>query len=281
MIANHCVDYFKNSKTFLGNIFYSANIKIRHYKPKKEMFFEGKRYILKTAGNNFELKQALSLRYTIFKKEMLSKKGYFKIDIDKFDRHCDHLIIIDKENYKIIGTYRLNVDMGKVYAKEEFILKNILNLEGKKLELGRACILKEYRNGLIIGLLWKGIKNYVDNNNIRYLFGCSSVFTSEIKEALGYYKYFKKNNMVPENLEVSPTRKYKYKNCKEIYRKYYKLLPLINENDMPAILRAYIRFGAKICGLPAFDKEFNCFDFFTLLDYNGINFKQVNKFDTL
>jgi len=31
----------------------------------------------------------------------------------------------------------------------------LLALKGKKAELGRACILKNYRKGVVLGLLWK------------------------------------------------------------------------------------------------------------------------------
>jgi putative hemolysin len=32
------------------------------------------------------------------------------------------------------------------------------------------------------------------------------------------------------------------------------------------LLRAYLTIGAKICGLPAIDREFGTIDFLTLLD---------------
>lgn len=35
---------------------------------------------------------------------------------------------------------------------------------------------------------------------------------------------------------------------------------------MPKLLRAYLSIGAKICGPPAFDREFKTIDFLTLLD---------------
>jgi len=55
----------------------------------------------------------------------------------------DHIIIIDKNINKIIGTYRINIYNKKFYSAKEFYINDLLALKGKKAELGRACIFKE------------------------------------------------------------------------------------------------------------------------------------------
>jgi putative hemolysin len=38
----------------------------------------------------------------------------------------------------------------------------------------------------------------------------------------------------------------------------------------PKLLRTYLALGAKICGPPAFDREFKTIDFLTLIDLNSL-----------
>jgi putative hemolysin len=82
--------------------------------------------------------------------------------MDEFDLRCDHLIIQDAASREVIGTYRVNASTysRNFYSNKEFHLDNFLRSPGCKLELGRACIHKDYRNGRVLSLLWKGIVMY-------------------------------------------------------------------------------------------------------------------------
>jgi len=113
---------FKNGKSLLLNVFYSNYFKLKPFKPKVSIYIETQKYIIKSAENNGELNEALALRYKIFSKEILGKKNFFKIDIDKFDKYCDHIIIIDKNINKIIGTYRINIYNKNFTQQKNFIL---------------------------------------------------------------------------------------------------------------------------------------------------------------
>ena len=44
-------------------------------------------------------------------------------------------------------------------------------------EVGRACIAKEYRNIQALLLLWQGLANYLIFSNNQYFFGCASLLT--------------------------------------------------------------------------------------------------------
>ena len=38
-----------------------------------------------------------------------------------------------------------------------------------------------------------------------------------------------------------------------------------DESGIPPLLKAYLRFGALVCGEPCWDKDFNCMDLLVLL----------------
>jgi putative hemolysin len=119
-------------------------------------------------------------------------------------------LIIDKKSGEIVGTYRLICSLfsKRFYSQAEFTLEQVLALPGVKLELGRACIKKEFRNGAVLTLLWRGIIEYMKLTNAKYLFGCASVQTVLPHEAAATYEYLLANQLLRHDLDVSPTKKY-------------------------------------------------------------------------
>lgn len=50
------------------------------------------------------------------------------------------------------------------------------------------------------------------------------------------------------------------------------------EQIIPALLKSYLRLGAKVAGQPAFDEEFNCIDFLTILKKENLCQSLADKF---
>lgn len=256
------------------SVFKKSHISVKAYLPKVNIFIERDRFIIKTAENNDELIKALKLRHEVFYRELLNRKLLLGIDYDRFDLKCDHLILIDKKNGRYFGTYRLNSSkfIKKFYSETEFRLENILNLEGTKLELGRACVHREYRNGCSIALLWRGITEYMKTTDAKYLFGCSSIKITDRYKIAAIHKFLMKNHKIPSELQVSTKGKFKIRN-------FNKLLDAVTFDEIekavemiPPLLKSYLNMGAFICGEPAFDRKFKCVDYFTFF-----NLEQSNK----
>jgi putative hemolysin len=47
---------------------------------------------------------------------------------------------------------------------------------------------------------------------------------------------------------------------------------------VPKLLKTYLTIGARICGAPAWDREFGTIDFLTLLDLKTISASARNRF---
>ncbi|MGZ3772872.1 MAG: GNAT family N-acetyltransferase [Pseudobdellovibrionaceae bacterium] len=257
--------------------------RIHKFKPKIEIHSEVGPFEIKTVTDIDELKEALSLRYDVFHKEMLGKKVQ-GIDVDEFDFNCDHLIIKEKRSKQIIGTYRLNCSLfaEEFYSAKEFLLTKIFQLPGVKLELGRACIHKDHRRGILISLLWRGIAEYMAACEAKFLFGCATVKTDDPRDAAILTRYFEEENRILPTLRTRPTLAY--------------TMPLLNyflneingpltetqraqaENLLPPLCRAYLKAGAYIGGEPAWDREFQCIDFLTILQRDDLNRTLWKKF---
>lgn len=140
-----------------------------------------------------EVWRAQRLRYRVFYQEMSAKPDVvsrmFWRDADRFDKVCDHLLVIDHAargrfggiKPRVVGTYRLMREqaawrLGGFYSQSEFdIAPLIARHPGMRfLELGRSCVLKPYRTKKTVELLWHGIWAYVRHHRIDAMFGCAS-----------------------------------------------------------------------------------------------------------
>ncbi len=253
-------------------------LRLKTFRPKLRFSISIGHFTVKTVDSTQELKKALELRYNIFYKELLNKNKFIRLDVDKFDFIADHIIIIDNKTKIVVGTYRVisSTFSDRFYSQTEFDISGIKLLKATKLEIGRASVHKDYRNGTIITLLWKGISQYAKLTEAKYVFGCASIQTDNIMDITLAYKYLKQF----ESPITTPLENYRIKNL----NKYMKSLGAVDINldslksFVPSLIHAYLKAGASICGEPAYDKDFRCVDFITLLDANSISASFSRKF---
>lgn len=243
---------------------------VHKFRPKIRMFLEVGSYQIKTAETFEELVQSFKLRHDVFHREFrgIKKNG---LDFDRYDFFFDHLIIVHKEKQQIIGTYRLNSteNSKESYTALEFNLAPLVLLPGPHLELGRACIHKDYRKGSVISLLWRGIAEYMNLSGAKTLFGCSSLKVNKAREAALVYKYLHDQGHVSTHFPFRPTKAYQMEGFESWLSVFENGLNdeqrFEAEALIPSLLKSYLKLGSKIVCTPAFDKEFNCIDMLTLL----------------
>lgn len=263
--------------TSLQSFYQMRTNRIHKFKPKVEIFAEIGPLVLKTVSTTDELREALALRYQVFHREMIGKTREHGIDVDEYDFNCDHLIIMDKKNSKVVGTYRLNCSLfgNDFYSAREFNISKLMAHPGVKLELGRACIHKDYRKGLVISLLWRGIADYMIATQANLLFGCASIKTQDPRQAALLYRHFIGEGRVAENFLAPPTMSYAMPGFDHWIAT--QKLELTEEEVqeaaalIPPLCRAYMKAGAFVGGAPAWDWEFKCIDFLTILRRDDLN----------
>ena len=137
---------------------------------------------LRLAQTANELKAVQRLRFTIFTDEMQAvlPNAHTGLDIDEYDAWCEHFMVTDGSNQKVVGTYRILLPeqakrLGHYYSESEFDIGPLDALRPQMAELGRSCIDRDYRNGSAIMLLWTGIASMMRLGGYRYLLGCASV----------------------------------------------------------------------------------------------------------
>lgn len=249
-------------------------------KPYIHINFENQFYQVKTIDCPQELIQVLKLRFEVFYKEFSEKKitfPFFHYDVDKHDFLCDHLIVKDKSTGEIVASYRLlSSHLGHkikhFYSESEFVIDDFLKQEGHKLELGRACVHKHYRSGSVIGLLWKGMCEYARKSETRFMFGCSSVTRKDYENLPSILNYFEKSGAYLDSFQVGVQPECDISQFPEI--ESLLKAPLkegsSKRNGLNSIMHMYLLAGAKMGRSFAYDKDMDCVDIFTVMDFKSL-----------
>ena len=208
------------------------------------------------------LREAQALRYAVFSSEFEArlKGAELGLDMDDFDAHCAHIGVRDLNSGRLVATTRL-LDhqaarrLGGFYSEEEFSLHGLARLEGPVLEIGRTCVAPEYRNGGTIAVLWAELAEVLNEGGYSYLMGCASIPMKDGGiQAEAIMQRLRGRYLCNEHLRAEPRTP----------------LPRLQVPDnlsaeMPPLLKAYMRLGAKICGEPCWDQDFQVADVFILL----------------
>ena len=245
--------------------------KINRFQPKVRISLEKGHFTVKTVETGEELAEVLKLRFEVFNREYMQTRRSIGVDVDKLDFICDHLVIRDNRAGRIVGTYRLNSSAfsDKFYSSGEFHFDKIKKMDGNILELGRAAIDLDYRTGVVIALLWRGISAYMLETKTDILLGCASVKTTEPLQ-IGLVTYhLEKKGILKYNLDVEPTRKYKVKKLKKVLSyietNAFEYDETEVEKQIPALFSSYIKMGFKAYGEPALDQDFHCIDYLIMI----------------
>lgn len=234
------------------------------------------RYEACLAVSETEIRESQALRYQVFAEEMGAQlhSDEAGLDQDELDPWCMHLLVREVATGRLVGSTRLldstgAEKFGRFYSSNEFDLQAIQSLPGKKLEVGRTCVHQEFRTGAVIGVLWQGLTELMYREQYSWLFGCASITWEEGGANVhAIMDRFRRKYMSPENQRVIPQVP----------------VPASVTGDnltalrIPPLLKAYVSLGAKICGEPCWDKDFNVADVFVLLEASKLSERYVRHF---
>jgi putative hemolysin len=225
-------------------------------------------YTTRIARTGDEIRAAQALRFEVFNLELnegLHESYATGLDEDPFDAFCDHLIVEHLPSSQVVGTYRMQTGLSAAahldyYSAREFEFDIFERLRRQIVELGRACVQRQHRNLIVLGLLWKGVADYAREKQARYLLGCSSITSQDPAVGASAYADLCRHHLVSHEYRTRPRPEYEC--CLEALA--------ADPAKIPKLLRAYLTMGARICGPPALDREFRTIDFLTMLDLSAL-----------
>ena len=253
------------------------------------LLVDKERFLVKFAENTSEIQAAQRLRYNVFMAEqghMAELNHAAVIDEDEFDQYCLHLIIVDKLNNEVIGTYRVHpgevaVNNLGFYSQQEFELGNLEKIAATTVEVGRSCVKPEFRNGAVVALLWAGMAAVHERTQCDHLLGCVSLPTADPVIALAVREFLRsKGDVFTRELTVKPQANFALPpvDMAEVERYISGDRRQELRQWIPPLLKGYLRLGAKFGSEPVLDREFGAIDFLVLFNFDEIDQKYARHF---
>ena len=213
------------------------------------------------ARHQDQVREAQRLRYDVFALEMGARlkeiiPGH---DVDLFDDFCEHLLVRDEVSGQVVGTYRVLTPaqaqrIGSTYSDLEFDLTRLRAYRVRMVELGRSCVHRDHRTGGVIMALWGALAEFMVRNKLDVMIGCASIPMLH-------------QGVVSGQVAASIWHQLKQTHLADIEHRVTPRLALPVEQwdvnpafEPPALIKGYLRLGAKVLGAPAWDPDFNTAD---------------------
>lgn len=249
---------------------------------------------VRLARGRKEIRKAQRLRYEVFYKEggalPDARVAFTRRDMDRFDKFCDHLIVIDhaaktargRVKPRVVGVYRLLRDdmaarAGGFYSAGEFELEPLLARHAGKriLELGRSCVLASHRSKRTIELLWRGLLAYIRAHRIDVMIGCASfpgVSPLAHAQALSYLAHY-----------ARAEEEWKARARSDLHVPMAMLPkesvdPKTAREALSPLIKGYLRLGARFGDGAVVDIKFNTTDVFVVMPVAEIDARYIEYF---
>jgi putative hemolysin len=225
---------------------------------------------VRLAESAADIEAAQALRYRIFYERMgarpLPEMAGCRRDADRFDRDCDHLLVLDRSRRegpeRIVGTYRLirrpaAQRLGGFYSAGEYDITPLVSCAGEVLELGRSCVDAAYRTRAAMQLLWSGIAAYVFHYDIALMFGCASLPGTDTEALAAPLSYLYYHHLAPTGLRPRALA-HRYIEMRRLAPDTFD--PRRARAALPPLIKGYLRLGGFVGDGAVIDDQFNTTD---------------------
>jgi len=219
---------------------------------------------VKWACTSQEVIAAQRLRHSVFTSDMgaripANSAGANGLDTDIFDEFCEHLIVLDVQTKEVIGTYRVltptqALRVGSTHLETLFDLTRLRQYKDHMVEIGKGCVHPSHRNGGVIMALWGELFKFMKRNKLEFMVGSTNIpMTQELplsaKMAASIWTLVKEHHLAPIEFHVRPRRPLPVEQlCGDL------------SVELPPLIQAYLRLGAKVLGPPAWLANSNSVD---------------------
>jgi putative hemolysin len=136
------------------------------------------------------------------------------------------------------------------------------------LELGRSCVLPDYRDKRTLELLWRGIYAYVMRYRIDVLMGCASLEGTDPSALAQQLSFLHHYAPCPEGWEVR-AKAGRYVPMDMLPKE--KLDARAALRSLPPLIKGYLRLGASFGNGAVIDHQFGTTDVFVLVRMSAVS----------
>ena len=233
------------------------------------------RFAVSVASCAAEVEEVQRLRWQVFVEEQGARPepGRHGVEADRFDAYCYHLIVRDLSNRMVVGTYRVLTperasEVGSFYTEQEFDIGGLSAHRPSIVEIGRSCVHRDYRSGVVIALLWTGLAGLILDRDVRFIIGCASISMSDGgREAASIFRKLERDHLAPSEMQMTPI------NPLDI-----EALGVDDAVKPPPLIKGYLRAGAEIAGPPSVDPDFGTADLPMILPLEKLSRRYARHF---
>ncbi|WP_204114064.1 GNAT family N-acetyltransferase [Shimia biformata] len=225
------------------------------------------RYLLKKADTEAEVIAAQALRGRAF---LGHDDG--TLDADAFDPFCTHFLVIDIASGQLVCCFRVlplrdGTEIGRSYSAQFYELSALEGFAGKMVEMGRFCIHPDWHDPDILRVAWGGMTQYVDENGVEMLFGCSSFSGTDAKAHADAFAMLRDRHLAPKRWLPRVKAPNVFRFAARLRRK-----PNLKaaQKAMPPLLKTYLLMGGWVSDHAVVDQSLNTLHVFTGVEINAI-----------
>ena len=225
------------------------------------------RYTTRFAENEADIGSAQALRFKAF------RGGGEGTDADAFDLICKHILVEETRTGRLACTFRLlpladGAQIGKSYSAQFFDLEGLHSVKGMIVEMGRFCIDPAFKDPDIVRVAWSVLTTFVDENNVKLLFGCSSFSGTDSKDYTDAFALLKERHLAPKHWlpKIKAPKVFRFAATLEPYKPDLRNA----QKRMPPLLRTYLLMGGWVSDHAVVDNDLNTLHVFTGMEIGDI-----------
>lgn len=245
--------------------------------------------ITRLAVEPAEIAAAQQVRYQVFCEEysaLIAQQNRDQMrEADGHDAFCDHLLVEQVSSdgrRQIIGTQRFFLRLpgakgARLYSQGAFDVESLIERHKQKvfMELGRSCILPEFRSKRTMELMWQGTWAYAVERNVDVMIGCASFHASNADEIAPALKFLGTHAGLDRGWS-----------CDAIGPQAIRAIDLPVEAEqtravlksLPPLIKGYMRLGAMFSREAVPDPDFGTIDVLVVLPVDRINPRYVKYY---
>ncbi len=231
------------------------------------------RYAARFAKDEADLQAAQALRWRSFVGKRNGEAAQGRVDADDFDALCRHVLVEERATGRLVCCFRIltlsdGADIGRSYAAQYYELSALRGYRGRMVEMGRFCLDPEVHDPDILRVAWGAMTRYVDEEEVEFLFGCSSFIGT------AWRPYADAFALLADRHQAPPRWLPRIKAPRVV--RYARALagqpgdPQKAMREMPPLLRSYLLMGGWVSDHAVIDRDLDTLHVFTGLEIRAI-----------
>ncbi|MEM1238030.1 MAG: GNAT family N-acyltransferase [Pseudomonadota bacterium] len=193
-------------------------------------------------------------------------------DGDAHDDACLQVLVERVSTGDLVACFRLlplakGAEIGRSYSAQHYELSALSAYDGPMVEVGRFCVKPGLMDPDVLRVAWGALTQYVDDNDVAMLFGCSSFEGTETAAYADAFAVLHERHLAPKRWlpKVKAPDVFRFAAGKRARPDRKKAMGL-----MPPLLKTYLAMGGWVSDHAVVDRDLGTLHVFTGLEVAAI-----------